>query len=698
MSNQIHIIENLNKINLLSIIIRLVLQKIFYRKAVSLFFIDGSWQRQKLTQNFSNALGIQFDQLEFDYSEIKDESGLWLPLQISYIDILEIQNSILLNNFFQDIFREIELSDEQVVFLKKRLLESDNIFGAMYVVNVVSWFGRKNGIDDVHLHLARRLWETEYKEYAQERGVKIYFSDQLSLPGFSNLRKFIQLIKTNSLKKFFTKIIYYFESRLEQSRQSLSRSDCYKVEREKSDFSKPCISVPYWGNINLDSPELQSELFFFSQSPLRGDDVLMSFNLAIDPLNEDKLTELNKYQIRTICLNHQSNQATTSPVFNYHSLNNYPTNAHVSNKDSSTFPLANSVKAFDYSGRELKRFRQMYQYWLQYFRETGARIHVNWYKHDSAHLAISSALRELGGISTIYHRSFDDDDVPKPMLSTATDVVFSFNNNITNEKKIGSIIPYYVSVGYNGDYRFNLLRKPAKIIRQKLRQNGATRIISYFDENTLDDKRWSVEHHSMRSDYENILKRLFEDSQLGVLIKPKKSSNFRHRLGPASKMLKDAENSGRCIVFEGGQIHNSYPPSIAALASDIAISGHIYGGTAAFESALAGVPVIILDREGWPKSRLYGLGVGKVVFRDWESLWNACNDFFNYKSIPGFGDWSELLPELDPFRDGKAANRMGNYLKWLLDGFKDGLDRDTIMADAAERYCRKWGYDKISAV
>jgi len=675
-----------------------VAQRILYGKSISLSFFDGSRKRQKLLQMLSSALNISYCMLDFDYLEIKDESGVWLPLQISYIDLLEFQNSILLNNSFQEIFCEMDLSLEKQVFLKKRLMESDNIFGAMYVVNVVSWFGRKNGIDDVHLHLARRLWETEYKEYAQERGVKIYFSDQLSLQGFSNLRKFIQLIKTNSLKKFFTKIIYYFESRLEQSRQSLSRSDCYKVEREKSDFSKPCISVPYWGNINLDSPELQSELFFFSQSPLRGDDVLMSFNLAIDPLNEDKLTELKKHQLRTICLNHQSNQTASSPVFDYHSPKNCSTIPQVSKKEGSSFLGEYSGKALDYSGRELEGFHHMYQYWIQYFRETGARIHVNWYKHNSAHLAISSALKELGGISTIYHRSFDDDDVPKPMLSTATDVVFSFNNNITNEKQIGSIIPYYVSVGYNGDYRFSLLRKPAKTIREKLRKNGATRIIAYFDENTLDDKRWSVGHHSMRLNYETILKRLFEDSELGIIIKPKISSNFRHRLGPVSKMLKNAENSGRCIVFEGGEIHNSYPPSIAALASDIAISGHIYGGTAAFESALAGVPVVILDQEGWPKSRLYDLGIGKVVFRDWDSLWNAFDDFFGHNKIPGFGDWSQILPELDPFRDGKAAYRMGTYLKWLLDGFKDGLDRDIIMADAAERYCKKWGYDKISAV
>ena len=57
-----------------------------------------------------------------------------------------------------------------------------------------------------------------------------------------------------------------------------------------------------------------------------------------------------------------------------------------------------------------------------------------------------------------------------------------------------------------------------------------------------------------------------------------------------------------------------------------------------------------------------------------------------------------MLDELDPFRDGRAAERMGTYIKWLIDGFKAGMDRETIMADAAERYCEKWGKDKVTSV
>jgi hypothetical protein len=57
-----------------------------------------------------------------------------------------------------------------------------------------------------------------------------------------------------------------------------------------------------------------------------------------------------------------------------------------------------------------------------------------------------------------------------------------------------------------------------------------------------------------------------------------------------------------------------------------------------------------------------------------------------------------MINELDPFRDGQAARRMGTYLKWLIDGFDHGLDRETIMADATERYVQEWGADKVIAI
>ena len=117
------------------------------------------------------------------------------------------------------------------------------------------------------------------------------------------------------------------------------------------------------------------------------------------------------------------------------------------------------------------------------------------------------------------------------------------------------------------------------------------------------------------------------------------------------------------------------------------------------EAALAGVPTLLLDREGWPVSPLYRLPKDKVVFTNWIDLWKACVEHWAVQGgTPEFGDWSLLLDELDPFRDGRASERMGTYLHWLMEGFKAGLGRDTVMADAAERYAKQWGTDKVNQI
>src|SRR5262249_44881572 len=132
-----------------------------------------------------------------------------------------------------------------------------------------------------------------------------------------------------------------------------------------------------------------------------------------------------------------------------------------------------------------------------------------------------------------------------------------------------------------------------------------------------------------------------------------------------------------------------YPPAAAALVADVVVHEHLCSGTAGFEAALAGVPSLLLDREHFSMSPLTHLGPN-VVFKNWNSLWDA------FQSRPaGLGDWSSMLGRLDPFRDGRAAERMGQYLHWALDGLKQGIARDVALADAAERYCEMWGDDKI---
>jgi len=150
--------------------------------------------------------------------------------------------------------------------------------------------------------------------------------------------------------------------------------------------------------------------------------------------------------------------------------------------------------------------------------------------------------------------------------------------------------------------------------------------------------------------------------------------------------LKKAEQTGRCHVFEEGAVHGHYPPAVAALSSDVIIHGHLAAGSAGLECALTHVPTLLLDREGWSVSPLYQLGVGDVVFKDWESLWEAYTTYQkNPSGFPKFGNWSGMIGELDPFRDGQAAERMGTYLGWLLAGYKEKKPKKEILAQAAER-------------
>jgi hypothetical protein len=162
-------------------------------------------------------------------------------------------------------------------------------------------------------------------------------------------------------------------------------------------------------------------------------------------------------------------------------------------------------------------------------------------------------------------------------------------------------------------------------------------------------------------------------------------------------LLSRAEATGRCYIFEGTDgIQGAYPPAAAALSADVAVHNHMWPGTAGMEAALANVPTLLLDSSSWPESPFYRLGGGKVVFTSMPDLWEACAEQWSSTGpIAGFGDWSPMLDELDPFRDGRAAERMGGYVSTLLEGFRDGLDRDTVMENAAERYATQWGSDKI---
>ena len=336
--------------------------------------------------------------------------------------------------------------------------------------------------------------------------------------------------------------------------------------------------------------------------------------------------------------------------------------------------------------------------WSRSFRANNVKLSLTWDKYDQHHIAMSDAIEQVGGISLCWPIAFDG--YRSIECESNTDVLFSFSQfGADIAKQCGSVWEYNIITGYLKDYAGPHLRKAAQQLRRQLQANGAERIVMVVDENSGDDARWHTGHPLQRENYSAILEQVLSTSWLGVVFKPKVARTLRRRLGDVAALLEAAEQTGRCHIYEtSGRHTTSAPPLLAALSADVCIHGHLSSGTAALECALEGLPTLLVDREGTPDSKLWELPAGKVVFRSWPETIDALMEHFQSpRGIPGFGDWSPIIDDLDPFRDGRAANRMGTYLHWLIQGFEAGRERSEILKEAAERYSDLWGADKVLA-
>ncbi|HEY2922164.1 MAG TPA: hypothetical protein VGK77_24550 [Candidatus Binatia bacterium] len=451
----------------------------------------------------------------------------------------------------------------------------------------------------------------------------------------------------------------------------------------------PCVAVEYGGNLHLKHPEYYSDLFFLQTSRLAGTDVLLTFGQPRDPFDDRKAAQLREYGIRAAALHPKASKIHEIPFFIHRPrLASY--------RNGPVRPSGCPQPEWLWLQRQTDRYYRERDYWKDFFSNFKVKVYVSWSRFDERHYAIADALQELGGATVIYQRACQVD--PAPEIAVNADIMFGYSpKDAEVERRSGSRISYHVAVGYFGDHRFPLLREPARVTREQIKSSGARWILAFFDENSGPDERWHTGNRFQAENYQFLLEKVLAEPWLGLVLKPKVPRTLRDRLGDVAKLLDRAIATGRCVLYEGGTLHGSHPPALAALSADLAIHGHLCAATAGLESALAGTPTLLLDREGWHVSPLYELGVGKVAFTDWPSLWNRVLEHWNTpKGIPNFGDWSPMLDVLDPFRDGCAAERMGTYIQWLIEGFKNGLDRQTVMANAAERYSHIWGSGKIT--
>ena len=356
----------------------------------------------------------------------------------------------------------------------------------------------------------------------------------------------------------------------------------------------------------------------------------------------------------------------------------------------------NNLDDEEYINETKKDYINEYNHWKNLFNLTDTKIYITSHKWSSHVLPASHAIKDFDGVSAVFQTSYEI--APTPYSSVYSDIYFSFSQSNSNFKNINS--KYSITVGYLKDFLFEDLKSSAKILKSRLLSNGAKKIISFFDQASTDDKRWFRDHSILNKEYKFWLENLINNEWLGIIIKPVYPGLIRKNLGDLSNLLDQAIQTGRCHILEEKddthRIKNfATIPAFAAMASDLSIHDMLTAPTAGIEAALTGTPTLLFDNFRYQDSNFNELEKNKVIFYNWNDMWNASKNYLTHNSIQGFGQWSSIINKIDPFRDGKAFQRMSNYINYLSEGFNNGKSRDIVMKEAAISYSNEWGEDKI---
>ncbi|MFH1772684.1 MAG: hypothetical protein ABH872_07705 [Candidatus Omnitrophota bacterium] len=322
-----------------------------------------------------------------------------------------------------------------------------------------------------------------------------------------------------------------------------------------------------------------------------------------------------------------------------------------------------------------------------FFKIYGIKVHYGLYETGIDMTASNIAIERSGGIDACHHWSnYDHTEIS---IGKPYDIYFVwgsyYKNNFFNKDFYN--VNYFVYTGYPYDNFFSNCKDSSHPYRRQLIENGAQFIVTFFDQSYSDD--WPKANKAIADVYKALLNKAINDSRFGLITKPKKNGEFWSQ--PALKefelLAKKALKTGRCILLNKDTF-----PNEAAQAADLVVGFGVYS-TPAIEAALSGVPAITIDLQNLSSHPFYKRNLNSYVFNDLEKAMGKIKEYLNAGKAP------LIIPEdVDPFRDGRSSERIGFFIKNLIDGFDKKLNRNEAVNHAVNSYREKWGKDKVAGL
>ena len=216
---------------------------------------------------------------------------------------------------------------------------------------------------------------------------------------------------------------------------------------------------------------------------------------------------------------------------------------------------------------------------------------------------------------------------------------------------------------------------------------------SIYSENK--DINWHfIYQEKMKFFFEEFLKLQSSNKKIGLIIKSKKKGNLKG-LGNIYDKIKNLNSQNECILIEENNDLTSHYSSYADMI--VSFSTYIQG---AFIQALVkdyNKRGLIFDDTNLSilEKNIYGFGKNKVIFNDLKKMMFEISNFFEKEDQANtLGLWKNL-EEFDPFGDYSGGQRIGIFIKTLLENFNNKKNTDECIKRTLKHYSNLYGENKI---
>lgn len=311
--------------------------------------------------------------------------------------------------------------------------------------------------------------------------------------------------------------------------------------------------------------------------------------------------------------------------------------------------------------------------WECFFHRNAVRLYLHVGDADALALATTDALDRIGGVDIAYQLGGSCIELAMEHRTLTRRLLFawgSFHQRMyqTIGRRMPEKMPRGIILSGNQyDYLPARHHANASAFRQKLHTRGIKQIIVAFDNVARRD--FLISPHDVNEFYDTLLNLAENDPTLAIVVKPKTRE--------CAAFI--ATTGDRRIPLQAAGRWFELPPEkstlAAALYGDVTVTLHM--GTAAMESAIAGVPHIYYDNTAWTLHPFYR-HAKHLIATDPASLQRLLAE--HRQGVLSVWHDTEAgrayRHELSPHQDGRSHERMGIAIGRLFTALRSGTSRE----------------------